>query len=301
MKEANTSIENLVRERPGLAGLFSGQVLSLSPNCRGPCAQSTYARLHLQNAADLLRASYHLDFAVPGALFLLRQGLELWLKCIASNLELDEILALVVRERPSFEELSKQDVITRERSKDVAKKNRHALSRGLCAFRSVHVDGLRAPEIWTKRNQGNFPDQSIQAVADRSDFSRELFGLFYVPLIGGHDLRRLWAVAKANISSRCLAINSYGSLCGCDEQMDLTLLDDLVEVLSRLDPDGDALRYPFSIRQEWHDQMPPMSKPWLEGAIGTTLSQIVNESGERSQRYALSTIGGGVQPWILPS
>ncbi len=71
----------------------------------------------------------------------------------------------------------------------------------------------------------------------------------------------------------------------------MALLDDLVAVISLLDPDGDALRYPFSIRQEWYDHVPPISEPWLAQVIESVQAQVINESGERAQRYALSTIG----------
>jgi len=296
----NPALDALVRRRPGLAELFSGGELSLSPNYPHSCVQSDYARIHLQNAADLLRASHHIDCAVPGSLFLLRQGLELWFKCIASNIELDEILHIIIHERPqSFTELSARGVFFHGRSQDVARKNQQALSRGLCAFRNLTVDKMRAPDMWTKRSQGDFPDQAIQALVTHSDFSRELFGRFYLPLIGGHELGPVWALAKSDMSQRVSAVDEFGRREGYDERLDLALLDDLVEVFALLDPDGDALRYPFSISQEWHDHMPPMSKSWLERTIDRVLSQVVNERGERSQRYAISTIAGGVESWIL--
>ena len=135
-------------------------------------------------------------------------------------------------------------------------------------------------------------------MAGSPDFSREMFAHFYIPILGGHDLSGPWGEARPQLEQRREGIEEFADLIGTGGVLDLEFLDDLVALLSALDPANDALRYPFSMGMVWYDDMPPMSQAWLKEAVSRFQAQVADESGQRAQVYALTSIGGGAQEWL---
>lgn len=233
-----------------LARLHAGANVSEPALYPGSLAQTDYSVIFASNAGDLLRGGAGMtDFAVPGALYMIRHGLELWLKCILANHRLDQLLRLVVREPDlTFEDLPKHEHI-----RDwFSKQNVAAFRRGLCVMRNVLVDRLVRPDCWSKRTSDRYANQALKFLRDNPSTRRERIGDLYVPLIDGHNFLSLWNVAKPYVHDLRRGARQHAEEVGGGPPPEEDRLVELVTFLHHLDPDGDALRYPFSLRGDWH-------------------------------------------------
>ncbi len=257
-----------------LARLQQGPNTSESPLYHSSLAQSDYSVLFTSNASELVRATRMTDFAALGALYMIRHGLELWLKCVIANHCLDQILRVLIREGAlSFEELCSHDVMTIGRSKKARIANIAGLRRGLCVMRNTLVDGLGNPECWTKRISDYYANQALTFLRQHPSTPRQRIAIHYVPLVSDHNLEDLWTSAEPYVDGLRRGAQQHADDVGGGPPLELTRLEELVVFLHHLDPDGDALRYPFSLRGEWYAHQLRLS---LE-AIGT-LARDLTES-----------------------
>jgi hypothetical protein len=274
--------------RTMMARLQQGTNISEPALYYSSLAQSEYSELFTSNASDLLKGGAGMtDFAVPGALYMIRHGLELWLKCVIANHRLDDLLRTLIREDAiTFEELC-----VHERFRGwLTNPNVTALRRGLCVLRNNLVDGLVRPDCWTKRISDRYANLALTLLRGNPSMPRNRIDVLYVPLIGGHDLQELWKLAQHYVDGIRIGAEQHADEFGGGPPLNQDSLEQLVTFLHHIDPDGDALRYPFSLRGEWHAHELRLSLDDL-GHLARDLTESTRSfTGFRSDVYTHGTM-----------
>jgi len=282
-----------------LASLQEGTDTSEPALYRNSLAQSDYSVHFTSNANELVTAADMTDFAVPGALYMIRHGLELWLKRILANRDLDRLLKLVMQEDLRFDELCAADIMTAGRSVRLQNANAAALRRGLCTMRNVLEDRLCYPECRQKRLETRYADRALALLRRSPSTPRLCLGTLYVPLIDGHELFRLWEEAEPYVHDLRPGAFRHAEEVGGGAPLEFGRTRELCDFLHHLDPDGDALRYPFSLSGAWHDHQLHLSVK----AVGE-LAQELTEStrsytGYRRDVYNHTTVSDPTGPLYL--
>lgn len=279
-----------------LAALQQGANISEPALYQNSLAQSDYSILFTSNASELVSGTNMTDFAVPGALYLIRHGLELWLKCILSNRDLDRLLKLVTREDVSFDELCAHELMEHGRSGRLQKANASGLRRALCVMRNVLEDGLSYPECQRKRLETRYADRALSFLRQNPSTPRQRLGTLYVPVIDGHDLMTLWGEAEPYIHDLRPGARRHADEVGGGSPLELERTKELCVLLHHLDPDGDALRYPFSLSGTWHAHELRLSLK----AVGELAEELTDSTrsyaGYRGEIYVHTTVEDPVGP-----
>jgi hypothetical protein len=282
-----------------LASLQDGMDISEPALYQNSLAQSDYSVIFTSNASELVDNTAMTDFAVPGALYMIRHGLELWLKCILANRDLDRLLKLITQEDLSFDDLCAHDVMTAGRTVRLQNANAAALRRGLCIMRNVLEDGLRYPECRHKRMETRYADRALTFLRRNPSTPRKRLGVLYVPLIGGHELFRLWEQAEPYIHDLRRGAQHHAEDVGGGAPLELGHTKELCAFLHHLDPDGDALRYPFSLTGGWHDHQLRLSLKSV-GKLARELTESTRSyTGYRGEVYVHTTVSDPMGPLYL--
>ncbi len=221
---------------------------------------------------------------------MIRHGMELWLKCVISNRYLDHLLKVLIRSKLNFTELCGHEVMAAGRSKRDQKANRSLFKNALCIMRNVLLDNLAFPECRRRRLEERYADQALDYLRENPGTPRQRIGNLFVPVIGGHDLMDLWEIAECAVDGLYVGARQHERDVGDGPPLDLEHLRELCVLLHHFDPDGDALRYPFSIRGNWHTHEIRLSM----SAIGKLASDLTASTmcfaGYRSDVYVHTTV-----------
>jgi hypothetical protein len=131
-----------------LARLQSGTNTANAPANIGAFAYSVLARAFLSNAQGLCRDEGLSDFRVYGALYALRHGFELMLKCIVRNDLMDTTLRVLMTAGLSFDDVCRQ--------LGANKKEKASLQHSLCVMRNVLEDRVTFPDCHTRKRGRRF-------------------------------------------------------------------------------------------------------------------------------------------------
>src|SRR4051812_39580396 len=95
------------------------------------------------------------DFRIFGALYQIRHGIELWLKCISRNVMIDRALASIFRpESSSFEEVV-------EATQQTSKHARQQLRKAVCVLRNVLEDRVVFPDCHRVRIDDHWANKAL--------------------------------------------------------------------------------------------------------------------------------------------
>lgn len=270
-----------------LAALHDGDDIAIASHEYGSHSFNHLALAYMSNAVALCRDGRVGDFRVFMAFYGIRHGLELWLKCTLRNQLIDRGLVCIAS-GAELEEIAKA-------AKQDDKRGRYQLKRALCAFRNLFQDHLRAPDIWVKNMDDAWIAKSIECVLDHARKPRaRLADLWQLP-ISGHDLSPLWKEVRFTIDGANARVGSYAKMtAGLVQPAETMTLDATVEMLSELDPSGDAFRYPTSMAGEWFNKLPNVSLKRL-GELALLLEETVRAyDAYFEEAYTHSTIRS---PW----
>ncbi len=161
----------LIREltpnaRTLLAKLGDGSNVADAPANVGAFAYSTLARAFLSNARRLCLDDHMSDFRVYGALYSMRHGLELLLKCIARNDLIDTMLRSVMTIGQPF-----GDVCT---SLKLERKTKTSFQQALCTMRNILEDGITFPDCRTKNIDLPSTERALEFLRKNPDLPRRL-------------------------------------------------------------------------------------------------------------------------------
>lgn len=233
----------------------------------GNTALATHAMAYLEVASQLCSATRSHDFAVFGAFYGIRHGLELWLKCMVINDMLDRTLEAISNGAADLDALSIA-------AGPLDKKQREHLCRSLCALRNLNEDGIVAPACYTMNISEADAVRAIAYIQQNGGQPRYMLGYAWSVPVRGHSLQTLWQKAQPMIRELHSAVESSAQMSGCGHPTSIERLAAAIELLDKLDPDGDAFRYPSSLTGNWNTQLPCVSLPAL-GALAEEIQETV--------------------------
>ncbi len=212
---------------------------------------------------------------------MLRHGVELWLKCLIGNHQLDRWLLLVTESRGTFDELC--DSLSMSNAK------RKAFKTALCVMRNVLVDGLTHPDCWNKRQDKRSANQALEYLRGHPKTPRSRIGQFYIPIVDGHDLENLWRQAEPYVvdlykPAKWEAQRTDGCPMKPEEYQELCIL------LHHWDPQGDALRYPFSMKGAWHSHRLRLNLDSIESLADRLSDSTLAYQSWRECVYTMTTV-----------
>lgn len=252
-----------------------------------PFAYSEHAMIFLSNATRLCEDDGMSDFRVYGALYLMRHGLELMLKCWVRNMQMDEILRAVMEVGLSMNAVSER-LWPRA---DERRKKTPILLHAVCALRNYLQDKLVYPAVHATNIDAEHGERALEYLRMHPALDRFKFAPLWPVAPSGHDLRVLWSMAAPAMEEFADAAKREASESGGAQPLVKAELESVVELLGTMDDGGDGLRYPSSIRGGWYAPPPMLS---LE-AVGTSSEGIraTCEAFEsaRQHAYSMSTFG----------
>jgi hypothetical protein len=233
----------------------------------GAMALATHSMAYLDLASQLCTEPRSHDFAVFGAFYGIRHGLELWLKCMIINNMIDRTLEAISNGAADVDAVSTI-------AGPLSKKQREHLCRSLCALRNVDEDKIVAPDCYTKNVSEADAVRAIAHVSKIGHKPRYLLGYTWSVSIPGHSLGSLWQQAAPMVVELRPAVESGAAHSGCGHPTSIERLVATIELFDKLDPDGDAFRYPSSLSGNWNTQLPCVSLPAL-GALASEIQETV--------------------------
>jgi hypothetical protein len=259
-----------------------GNVAQPSANV-GEFAYSTLARAFLSNAHGLCADVGLSDFRVYGALYSLRHGLELMLKCIVRNDLIDETLRAMMTPGVSFE-----DVCNKLKLK---KLERTQLLVAICAMRNVLEDRIIHPDCYTKNVDAPSAARALRFARQNPDIERNRFAVVWTSTAFGHDLAELWTMAKPTVDSFAGDARRHAQEIGFPAPFTSRDLDPIVKLLGALDDGGDGFRYPSSLSGAWYAALPTLSLEALGRLIKRLESTCTVFESIREHCYSMATLG----------
>jgi len=199
---------------------------------------------YLSNAAAMCRAGHLDDFRIYGALYGIRHGMELWLKCTIQNRTLDKALLAICDPNSTLDDIAAA-------AGQSGKKERERLRNALCLMRNICEDGLRAPECHEQNIGDKFAHKAIAFIRQSGDRPRYVLSCAWAVPTRGHSLGALWNEAKPGIGEMYASIaqhahEHFGS------PVTLARIEATCELFEALDPFGDAFRYPATLGGNYH-------------------------------------------------
>jgi len=250
-------------------------------------AYSHHAEIFLNNARRLCEDDAMSDFRVYGALYTLRHGLELMLKCMSRNVQIDKILEILMRPEMTFINACAsiwQSAKERRRKEPIL---RHAV----CAIRNVLEDHIEAPRCHTSNIDDSFADRALAYFRSNPETDRFLFALHWPVASAGHDLNTLWGESEPVISAFAEAAERHAVEAGVSPPMTPPEMKSLVDMLWAMDDGGQGLRYPSSISGSWYFDPPRMSLQALGPLIYRLEETCKMYEAAREESYNESTFG----------
>ena len=268
-----------------LAELRNGANVANPPANIGEFAYSALAQAFFSNARGLCRDDGLSDFRVYGALYSLRHGLELMLKCIVRNDLIDATLRALMTAGPSFEDVCKK------LGPEVRGKKRMQLQRSLCTIRNVIEDELSFPDSRTKNIDAASADRAVRFLQKNPELPRDRFGIAWSSTAFGHDLSELWAQARSTIDAMAVDADQIAQELGFAPPLATAEVERVVELLAALDDGGDGFRYPSSLEGDWYVALPAMSLEALGALVSKLESTCTVFESVRAHCYSMATIG----------
>jgi hypothetical protein len=249
----------------------------------GPMALATHALAYLDVASQLCTEPRSHDFGVFGAFYGIRHGLELWLKCMIINDMIDRTLEAISNGAVDLDAVA--TIIG-----PLSKKQREHLCRSLCAMRNLDQNRIVAPACSTKNVSEADAVRAIAHVRKRGQEPRYMLGYTWSVPVPGHALLPLWQSAKPMINWLRPAVESNAQRTGCGEPISTERLVATIELFDKLDPDGDAFRYPSSLTGSWNTQLPYVSLRAL-GSLADEIEQtVLGYDSLLTESYSFSTL-----------
>jgi hypothetical protein len=238
---------------------------------------------YLDLASQLCTEPRSHDFAVFGAFYGTRHGLELWFKCMIINEMIDRTLEAI-----SDGAADVDAVVTI--IGPLSKKQREHLCRSLCALRNVDEYKIVAPDCYTRNVSEADAARAIAHVKKHGQKPRYMLGYTWSVPIPGHSLQTLWQKAKPMIVELRSAVESNAQHSGCGHPTSVERLDAAIELFDKLDPDGDAFRYPSSLTGNWNTQLPCVSLPALGGLAREIQETVLGYDSFLTESYSFSKL-----------
>jgi len=214
-------------------------------------AFQTHAHAYFNNAATLCRGTHAHDFAIFGALYCIRHGLELWLKWITQK----QILSRVLDAIHSEADLDAILVVAQDGCTGKQKAARkEQLIHALCVLRNVE-EGIVYPVCHEIDISEDFARKCLSSV----EVNEHRLALVWPISVHGHDLRALWTEASGFIEEGYPVARSEASYTGVGVPVHPDTIAAACELLSTWDPTGDGFRYPCSLSGDWYLELPPLN------------------------------------------
>ncbi len=248
------------------------------------------ARATLDNAVALCSTDSSDDFRIFSALYAVRHGLELWLKSLIIDVEIDRLLAGIAAGN-TLDEL--KDIAIQDRPSRDRRQAERGFIRTLCQFRNLAL-GLRHPEFRGQEIEERFCVDGIAKALAAAEKPRYGFDHAWAIPIAGHDLKPLWVRARARFDAVTSAANVYNQECVGVETLPAKQLSSACELFGSVDSGGNTFRYPTSIARGDFGDLHRMQRISLEalGRFASTLNNtVVVYGGTISDSYAESTMG----------
>jgi len=266
-----------------LAELRNGANVANAPANIGEFAYSALAKAFLSNAHGLCRDDGLSDLRVYGALYSLRHGLELMLKCIVRNDVMDTTLRALMTDGISFDQVCKElSLRGRERA---------VLQQSVCSIRNVLEGGLTFPDSRTKNIDAASADRAIRFLQQNPSLPRNRFGVAWTSTAFGHDLSELWAQASPTVEALAGDARRHAQEIGFEPPLTKVKLERIVELLAALDDGGDGFRYPSSLEGGWYVALPVLSLEAVGALASKLLSTCTVFETVRKRCYEMATIG----------
>lgn len=211
-----------------------------------------HARAFFNNAEALCESGRAVDFAVFGALYCFRHGLELWLKGLSQIHLLDEVLSAILegKDLEQVTEVAQKGCDTKRKREA----RRNELIRALCVVRNVD-NGLRYPAC----HQVNIGPEFAQERLSKGRIDSHSLSISWPISIHGHDLRALWSETKDLVRERHAVAHENNEIYLGGELLDPDEIEALCDLLGAWDNDGDAFRYPCSLTGDWFLHLPSLN------------------------------------------
>jgi hypothetical protein len=249
----------------------------------GAMALATHAQAYLDVASQLCAEPRSHDFAVFGAFYGIRHGLELWFKCIIINDMIDRTLEAISGGAVDLDALT--TVLD-----PLSKKQKEHLCRSLCAVRNVQEDKTVAPDCYIKNVSEADAVRAIAYVKTNGKQPRYILGYAWSVPIPGHSLQKFWLKAQPIINGLRPQVASSADRAGCGRPTSIERLFAAVELFDKLDPDGDTFRYPSSLTGAWNTQLPCVSLRALGDLAEEIRETVLGYESLLAESYSLSTL-----------
>lgn len=269
-----------------LRELQQGQNIAVPSVYAHSMAFSDHALLYLDNAVAFCRPDGVADFRVFAALYGVRHGLELWLKCLLRNQEIDRFLSHAFgHQEQSFAEVCD--------ARGLTKKQKLPFQMSLCCLRNIIQDGMGFPDSdpWSKRMEETWADKGLVMLRGLPEMDRARFALGCQVRLSGHSLLALWNEAEHLVRSFHPSGGSYDPWLDIPApEVDPDEIGALVELLHHYDKDGDAFRYPASLNGSWHDGLPPLDLRVLGELAQRMVNTVRSVTSVREVAYEQATV-----------
>lgn len=250
----------------------------------GDMALATHAKAYLDIASQLCVQPRSHDFAVFGAFYGIRHGFELWLKCMVVNDMIDRALEAIGDGAADLDAVATA-------AGPLDKKQRDHLRRSLCVLRNVCEDEIVAPECFRENVSDGHAARAIAYVRQNGGKPRYTLGYAWSVPVPGHRLGLLWQRAQSTIRDLHAAVESSAQISGCGHPMTMERLASVIELFDKLDPDGDAFRYPSSLAGNWNTQLPCVSLLALGSLAEEIQETVLGYDSFMTESYSFSKLG----------
>lgn len=239
----------------------------------GSMAAFAHAQAYFDNAAKLCTDSNAPDFAVFGALYCVRHGLELWFKGLLTNARIDRALESIFNGARDVDAIANVIGITEKRQKE-------QLMRSLCVLRNYLQDGLTHPRCHTENMTSNHAVDAIGFIVSNPNLERFQLALCWnvaTSVRPPHSLGALWSEVGGILGELFYDVRLHhdsgeGKLWPPED------VASMVNLLHYYDPSGDAFRYPASLEGEWYTKLPGINLPKLaDAAHGLAVTMVAYE------------------------
>ncbi|MFO1077939.1 MAG: hypothetical protein U1E73_09475 [Planctomycetota bacterium] len=282
-----------------LQRLRSGDDIAEPAFLHNSLALSDYAIVFMRSAQELMAKSGLPDFALPGGFYMMRHGLELWLKCILVSRNMDRLLRRIVDSNDTFETLAADTSWMAVKSKRLRSEVGESLKDALCTMRNVLVDGVVFPECRHVRQGNCDANAALAFLRSNRDTPRDRVAVLWMPPLEGHRLMELWDEAEPYVSDLRSGAEDEAESAGGGPVMTMDGLRAVYTLFNHRDQRGDALRYPASLGGKWHLFSPRWSLRETSALAGELAETIQLYKEHRSMVYRFATVGDPDGPLYL--
>jgi hypothetical protein len=254
-----------------------------TPNI-GAMAYSSLARAFFSNARSLCQDEGLSDFRVYGALYSLRHGLELMLKCIVRNDRIDAALRELSRPGQSFDAVCAKLALKKRGDKEL-------LRQAICVMRNVLQDGITYPRCFDENVDPASAERALDYLRKNPNTPRDRFADVWTSGAIGHDLLVLWQESAPTVEDFAGNARRHAAEIGFAPPLTKDELEPIVELLAALDDGGDGFRYPSSISGAWYNAVPSLSLSAVGELVEKLEGTCVVFESVRDECYSMATVG----------